>query len=418
MANDLSKNIDIFFKEVVEGFDAQNLYAKNCAKYKPEVGALSVGGNTFYRPQRALTTLTDGRDVSSAYKDLIDRTIPSTLTDAHLRNSPLQLTGQDLNNPYVMENMVRASDIALSNKLDTLVADEVALKGTQVVINTGNIDKYEEVALADAIMLEQQVTQGQRCVFLNPRMSVNLAGNIAGRATMNKPVMDAYTRNMLPPIAGFDTFRTDYSKTLVASTAANYTVDGGDQGYTPIAKHASTGLPIDNRTQDLTIQTGTGGAVGDAFTIAGVFSVGHINKQSTGQLKTFRIIAVNSATSWEIAPAMIPADGSDQAQKAYATVNTVAADEAVIVALNIVTKPVSVFFEKPCVEIIHADYNTEAFSASGKKVRKSTTDSGIQIVMLSDSNIDTLVAKYRMFIWANVELLEYEAAGILLEGQT
>ena len=55
---------------------------------------------------------------------------------------------------------------------------------------------------------------------------------------------------------------------------------------------------------------------------------------------------------------------------------------------------------------------------TGKKVRKATTDSGIQIVMMSDSNIDTLVAKYRMFVWANVEVLNTELAGIMLENQS
>ena len=67
---------------------------------------------------------------------------------------------------------------------------------------------------------------------------------------------------------------------------------------------------------------------------------------------------------------------------------------------------------------MHADFNTEPFEASGKRVRKATTDSGIQIVMLSDSNVDTLAANYRLFVWANVEVLNPELAGIMLENQT
>ena len=51
-------------------------------------------------------------------------------------------------------------------------------------------------------------------------------------------------------------------------------------------------------------------------------------------------------------------------------------------------------------------------------MRKATTDSGVQIIMLSDSNVDTLTAKYRMFVWANVGVLNYELAGIMLESQT
>jgi hypothetical protein len=193
-------------------------------------------------------------------------------------------------------------------------------------------------------------------------------------------------------------------------------VDGADQNTTPVAND-SNGIPVDNRTQTLTVSATHGLVAGDAFTIAGVYSVGHINKQSTGQLKTFRVISV-STNDLTIAPAIIPADGSADSQKAYANVTTTPADGAALTVLNTTTKPASVFFEKSAVEIVHADFNTEAFEASGKKVRKAVTDSGIQIVMLSDSAVDTLVATYRMFIWCNANVLNYEQAGIVLEGQS
>jgi hypothetical protein len=414
MANDFSSKVDIFFEEVVSGFEATNVSAKNVSMYKPNAGALAEGGQTFYRPMPMLTEVVDGRDMSSSYNDLTELTVPSTLTESHIRNVPVSLTGVDLNNPHMQKNIVDATNIMLSNKVDTLVADAIATYGTLAVIQSGNIDTYDEAAEADALMLEQQASKGMRCMYLNPRMAKNLAGNLAGRGTMNQAPMDAYTRSQLPPIAGFDTFRVDYGKSITGSSASGYLVNGANQHTTPAA--SSGGLPVDNRTQTLTVDTGSNAAVGDAFTIAGVYAVGHINKQSTGQLKTFRILAIDGA-DWTIAPAIVPADGANQSQKDYANVNTTPADNAAITVLNTTTKPASVFFEKDAVEIIHADFNTEPFEASGKKVRKATTDSGIQIVMLSDSNIDTLVAKYRMFVWANVEVLNYELAGIMLEGQ-
>lgn len=420
MANDFSSKVDIFFEEVVAGFEAANVSAKNVSMYKPKAGALAEGGQTFYRPMPMMTEVVDGRDMSAAYNDLTELTVPSTLTESHLRNVPVSLTGVDLNNPHMMNNIVKATNVMLSNKLDTLVADTIATYGTLAVVNSGNIDTYDEAAEADALMLEQQASKGQRCMFLNPRMAKNLSGNLAGRGTMNQAPMDAYTRSSLPPIAGFDTFRVDYGKSIAGSASTGNLVFGASQNHTPAAQTGG-GLPQDNRTMTLNVDNGAGGAhglvAGDVITIAGVNSVGHINKQDTGQLKTFRVISVPSGTSIELAPAIIPADGAAQSQKDYANVTTTPADNAAITVLNTTTKPASVFFEKSAVEIIHADFNTEPFSASGKKVRKATTDSGVQIVMLSDSNIDTLVAKYRMFIWANVELLNYELGGVMLEGQ-
>jgi len=418
MANDFSQTVDIFFEQVVQGFEAANVSSRNVSMYKPEVGALALSGQTFHRPMPLMLETADGRDVSAAYKDMVELTVPSTLTESHLRNVPVSLTGVQLNNPHIMKNAVDSAVIQLSNKLDTLVADKIATYGTLVVTSGTNIDTYDEAAEADAIMLEQQASKGMRVMLLNPRMAKNLAGDLAGRQTMTGAPMSAYERSTLPPIAGFDTFRSDYGKTITGSALTGDLVAGANQNYTPVSKDAND-LPVDNRTMTLTVDDGAAGATGlvagDCFTIAGVYSVGHINKQSTGQLKTFRVISAGT-NDVVIAPAIIPADGTG-AQVAYANVNTTPADNAAITILNTTTKPASVFYEKGAVEIVHAELDTSSFEADGKKIRRAITDSGVQIIMMSDSNIDTLVTKYRMFIWANVEVLNYELAGVMLEAQ-
>lgn len=414
MANSFAKKIDVFFDDVVSGFDATNISSKNVSQYKAPAEALALNGQTFHRPMPLMTEIVDGRDITGQYKDLVELTVPATLTESHIRNVPVKLTGVDLNNPYAFDNIVKTSNILLSNKLDTLVANRIAERGTLVVINGGPIDTYDEAAEADALMLEQQATRGERIMLLNPRMAKNIAGNLAGRQTMNTAPMNAYQRSTLQPIAGFDTFRVDYGKSITGSAGAGYLVSGA-QSHTPVSADVN-GIPADNRTQTLAVKTGTNAAVGDVFTIAGVYAVGHINKQSTGQLKTFRILAINGG-NWTISPAIVPADSAVAAQKAYANVTTGAAADAAITILNKKTTAASVFYEKSAIEIVHADFNTEPFEASGKRVRKATTDSGIQIVMLSDSNVDTLAANYRLFVWANVEVLNPELAGIMLENQ-
>ena len=186
----------------------------------------------------------DGRDISSSYQDLTELTVPSTITESHIRNVPVQLVGVDLNNPHILKNAVDSTVIKLSNKLDTLVADKIAAYGSLVVTSTTNIDSYDEAAEADAIMLEQQASNGMRCMILNPRMAKNLAGDLAGRQTMTGAPMSAYERNTLPPIAGFDTFRTDYAKTITGSALTGDLVAGADQNTTPVAKDGND-LPVD-----------------------------------------------------------------------------------------------------------------------------------------------------------------------------
>jgi len=414
MANDFSSKVDIFFEDVVTGFDSANLSAKNVSQYKIGSGTLQQAGQTVYRPVPMLAEVVDGLDMSTSYKDLVEMTVPSTLTDAHLRNVPLQLTGDELNSPHLHSRMVETAQIMLSNKLDVLVAGEVADKGTLLVKSSGDIDTYLEAAEADALMQEQQCGAGSRCMFMHPRQAIKFASNLAERGTMNAAPMNAYQRNTLIPVAGFDTFRVDYAKTIPDSVGTGYLVNAADASYTPTAK--TSGLPTDNRTDTLTVDTGSGAIDGAFFTIAGVNSVGHINKEDTGQLKTFRVLSGAGTTSWTISPPIIPADGTD-AQAANANVTTTPADSAAITLLNTTAAPATTFFKKDAVELIHADFNTEVFSSTGKKVRKATTDSGLQIVMLTDSDIDTMVASYRMFVWANVNVLCPEMAGCMIENQ-
>ena len=415
MANGFAQTVDIFFEKVIEGFEANNIAAKHATVYRPNSGRLEESGGVFYRPMGLMTEVVDGRDVSSSYKDLTELTVPAALTDAHLRNVPVKFTGTENHNPHIMDRLVGTTVSLLSNKVNQMVIDAVATYGTQVVTSSSNIDSYDEAAQAEAIMNEQQVSKGTRTMIFNPRMGLNLAGNLAGRQTFDGASMSAYERSQLPMIGGFSTFTGDYGKSITGSSSTGVTVLGADQVTTPVSKDAND-LPVDNRTQTLTVSTSHGLVAGDSFTIAGVYSVGHINKESTGQLKTFRVISV-ATDDLTIAPAIIPADGTADAQAAYANVNTKPANGAAITVLNTTTKASSVFYNEENVEILTADYNIGAFGETGKRIRTATTDSGIQVVMMGDSDIDTLVTSYRIFIWANAVMTNYEAGGILLEGQ-
>ncbi|MDQ9124784.1 P22 phage major capsid protein family protein, partial [Acinetobacter baumannii] len=98
----------------------------------------------------------------------------------------------------------------------------------------------------------------------------------------------------------------------------------------------------------------TGGALkeGDAFTITGVESVHQITKQATGQLKTFRIVKVNSPTSVVISPPIISAQGGSEAEKQYQNVSATPANGAVITMLNTATAFANPFWHRDAIELI------------------------------------------------------------------
>jgi hypothetical protein len=389
MADSFIDDIETYFDDIIESFDAVHLAAGTVNQYQANSGQLE--------------------------KDLTELTVPSTLVENHIRNVYFDLAGVELNNQRIRERAAKAASLQLSAKLDTLVANKIADDATLLVKNSGNIDTYDDLAEAEAIMSEQQMDQGERCIFLNPRMATNIAGNLAGRGTMQGFPVSAYTSSEIPQIANFSVFRNQYMKSITGSTGSGYLVNGADQDYTPLT-HDANGIPVDNRTSILTVDTGSNATVGDFFTIAGVNSIGHINKEDTGELKTFRIKAINGA-NWTVSPAIVPADGTAQAQKDYATCSTTPADNAAITILNTTTKKCSAFFQKDAVEIIKGDYNLEDFNREGKLISKSVTDSGIPIALLSESSVPTLTSRYRLMLWANVEVLQPEAVGLYLEGQ-
>lgn len=413
--NSVVKDIKTFFDEVVEGFDATNLAAGVVRKYKADASRLANTNQSFQRPIAARTTRVDGRDLTGQKRNLTKLTVPVGLNPDHMRNVFVDFQGSDLNNEVLRQDLKDSSVIELASAVDEIVVDKLVDDATLLVTNSGNIDTYSDLAEAKTIMTQLQCDKGKRNIFLNPEMATNVEGNLASRETMRGIPTSAYTNSDVPMIAGFKVYQNQYVKPVTGSSGTGYLVNGANQNYTPLT--TQNDLPVDNRTGTLIVDGGSGAAVGDFFTIAATNSVGQINTQNTGKLRTFRIKAINGAT-WTISPPIIPADGTAEAQQDYATVNTTPADNAVITILNTVTKPASVFYKEEAVELVHSSFNLDNFQREGKLIGYASTSSGLDIAMLCDSDIVTMESDFRFFIWCNPVILRPECVGLYLEGQT
>ena len=164
---------------------------------------------------------------------------------------------------------------------------------------------------------------------------------------------------------------------------------------------------------DLNVTAGANLNVNDAITIAGVNAVSHINKNDTGQLKTFRItnIAANVIT---ITPPIIVAGASD-AETDYANCTASPANLAAITPLNTVAKPTNVFFDNHSIEVFGG---TLAFPEDGMTVTRMSTDPGIEIIFAKQADILTGIITYRLTVFFGVTNLNPEMNGILLGNQT
>lgn len=410
MANAFSESEVIFFTDFIEAFNNNNVVGRNVKKYTPNMQTMEQAGLTVNRPVPYISTSSTGRDVSSDYKDVTGLVVPTTLAESDIHNVPWILNAVELNDPTRREEKARSAARQLSSKVDTICATAIVNRGSQVVTSANAMDTYEELSVCESVLLEQGVDGGmERKLVVNPRDAAKMTGVIAGKSDFSGRTMQAYERSYLTPVAGFDTMRGSIMPTITGSSSSGVTVDGAAQVTTPAVN-------TDNRTQTLTVSGSHGLVAGDCFTIAGVYAVNMQTKQSTGQLRTFRVVSV-ATNDLTITPAIIPADGASQIQKEYANVNTAPANGAAITVLNTTTKMASAFWVYDAVELIHGRLALDDL-ASDMPVMRETTDSGIEIVFAKQSNIDTLVTKYRFSIWCAANVLQPEMAGIALGSQT
>jgi hypothetical protein len=174
---------------------------------------------------------------------------------------------------------------------------------------------------------------------------------------------------------------------------------------------------VDNRYQTVTVSTTTGVAVGSSFTIAGIEAVHHITKESTGQLKTFRVISIPSGTTMVISPAIVGANSSPTAAELqYKNVEVVSTSAtAAITWLNRVAAPMNPFWLKDSIELLPGRYAIP--TDQGVDIMRATTDNGIEVVMGKKFDNSTFTTLYTLDTLFGVVNTNPQMNGVLMFGQ-
>ncbi|MFV5349063.1 P22 phage major capsid protein family protein [Acinetobacter baumannii] len=418
MSNNFSKEERVAFEDLLEGFQDALVLSKLVNKYRMSDVEAERSNNTIWRPMPYIATSYDGMDQTGNFKDKTQLSVPATI--GYKKSSPWILDAQELRDQLQENRLGDAAKQKLASDINVAVTKVASLQGTLVVKRTGAATGFDDVALADAIMNEQGIPMNDRRIALATRDYNSMAGDLAKRQNVVGKVQTAYDRAYIGDVAGFDAFKLDYSERLGAATATGVTIGAANQFYVPKATStAATGEVgnVDNRYQTITVAV-TGGALkeGDAFTITGVESVHQITKQATGQLKTFRVVKVNSSTSVVISPPIISAQGDSEAEKQYQNVSATPANGAVITMLNTATAFANPFWHRDAIELIPARYAVP--TNAGAAVLRATTDQGIELVFQKQYDINTMKTKYRLDTMFGVVMVNPEMAGIELFNQT
>lgn len=420
MANAFNKEEIVAWEKICEGFEDGEVMSRNVSKFAISGVDAARTNDTIWRPMPYIATSYDGMDQTSNFKDKTQLSVPATI--GFKKSSPFLLDASELRDQLQQERLGESARQKLASDINTAVARTAAMQGTVVVTRANAAGSYDDIAYADAALTEQGVNMEDRKFILSARDYNGLAGDLAKstRSFTGNKSADAYERSFVGEVAGFDTFKADYVPRLAAATATGVTIGAANQYYTPKAtSQASTGevSNVDNRYQTITVANTTGALkAGDCFTITGVESVHHINKEPTGQLKTFRVISVNSATSIVISPPIISAQGATEAEKQYQNVSATPANGAVINVLNIKTAYANPFWHRDAIELIPAAAAVPR--DAGAAVMTYTTSSGIEVVFQKQYDINTMKTKFRLDTWFGVVMTNPEMCGVTLFGQT
>ncbi|MDE2442199.1 MAG: hypothetical protein KGP14_14360 [Betaproteobacteria bacterium] len=425
MGTSFTKQEQVMFDKVVEGFDDLLVISKAFDLYDPLTAQEAVNANDkFWVPAPMIGYSYDGFDQSANFDGLTDLNVPASI-GTH-KSIPKTLSSKNLRNQYSMDKFGLAARQKLASDVNLACFNTAAKYGSVVSKRTTAATGYDDVADLDVRFTRIGVPQDNRMAFYSPSAMNAMAGNLAGRSEDSARSRSAYEKALIRhDIAGFQVFKNDQELRLAAAGGGATTINGANQRTVPAATSTSASLTEnkDNRYTDLVITATTYAnvKVGDCFTIAGVNEINLITKQDTGNLKTFRVVATQAdggmaANTIRVYPAIIDAAEGSIGSKEYANVSATPANGAPITWLNTVAAPMNPFFRKETMILIPGTFDVDP--DDGWQVMRATTDLGIGITYTRQGAINDLSVKARWDIDFGTAILNPEMAGVQLFSQT
>ena len=418
MANNFNKEERVAFEQILEGFNDAMVISKNVSKFGTEGQLMERANDTIWRPMPYILN-SQTRTIGSAVtaQDVTQLSVPSQLTEK--KNVSWNMNALELRDALQEGRLGKAAYQRLASDINTKVRDVASLQGSLVIPIATAAGTYDNIALAESMMNEQGVAEGDRYLALTTRDYNGMAGNLASRSTMTGKPTTAYERSYVGMVAGFETYKIDAGKRITAAAGGGsitIATNGAQVRYVPDNVDAN-GNNVDNRYQTVTVSSTTNVVAGDCFTIAGIEAVHQITKESTGQLKTFRVISIASGTTMVISPPMVGANSSPTAaETAYKNISVASTSAtAAITWLNADAAGANPFWHKDSIELLPGRYAVP--DNQGVDILRGTTDQGIEVVFGKKFDNSTFTSLYTLDVLYGVVNTNPQMNGIILFNQ-
>jgi hypothetical protein len=418
-SNGFSKEEIVAFEDILQGFEDGQVLSRNVTKYRTDQTQMERSNDVIWRPYPYIMPSYDGLDQSANFAGKVQLSVPATI--GFKKASPWEMDAIELRDAMQEGRLGKSAKQKLASDINVALMNVAASQGSLVVPVAAAATGYDDVALCDALMNEQGISMDDRYLALSSRDYNKMAGNLAARQTLTGKALTAYEKAYVGDIAGFDSYKLDYANAIGIAGGGAITISTLDAAndYTPKATEVGTTGEnnVDNRFQTVTVSATANVVAGDAFTIADLNAVHHITKGDTGQLKTFRVISVDSGTTMTITPPIITNQVANGASEQYqnCVINTKSGTSA-ITWLNIAAARINPFWHYDALEILPGKLAVPA--NAGASVMRGSTDQGLEIVMTKQFDIKTMKTNFRVDTLFGVVNKNPEMSGIMIFDQT
>lgn len=410
--NSFNKDEINLFSDVLMKFEDKMTISKNCAIHRVDSVTMERTNDIVRRPMPYIMN-SQSRVIGTPItaQGNTQRRVPSQFSEQLC--VPFTLDAKELRDSSQYPQMAESASQRLASDIENSIKTVVSNEGSLFVPISGAAGNLGNIAEARAMMLQQGMSDYEKCLALDSTDYNGLADNlqVAARSFGNKKSDKAYEECYVGRVAGFETLEMDLGKTLTAA-AGSCTIDttGAQIEFTPNATQ-------DNRRQTITVSATTNVKAGDAFTIAGIKAVHHISKDVTPKLKTFRVVSVDSGTTMTITPAITAnATSTSTVKKQYKNVEAESTSAtAAITFLNQNTAVLNPFWCKEAIEILPGRYSVP--TGEGVAVMNESTESGVEVVMTKSFSQGTFESTIAFDVIYGVTMLNPEMAGVIQFGQ-
>ena len=377
-------------------------------------------------PQEYRFTTRDGIVSSdSDFEDIIDRNIPVYRNRA--KRILARINTRDLRDPMRRQKKMQGMSRDIANAIDIDCYQTMINQSTMIVRST-NAFTYQDPINAEVLMLNRGLSAFDRNLYLANKDYAAVASSLGqnqyyGREGDASIPRDALVKAMIPPLATFETMRSDYLIQLPANSTSGITVNDAS-GIHEVATYDSDGFYLDNRSQELTLSgiSATTFPVGTKFTIADVNALHEETREDTGDLQTFTVVSAH-ATTPRIQPAIVATGpyrncvvGSTTAETAIATIRSTLNGNAITI-LNTANSNPSLFYTPESTVLIPGRLPVPQ-DAGGVEVMEATTEQGLPMRFTYWYDPHNELFQCKVLVFYDVQVIYPNMLGCIITSQT